>query len=107
MQGYSEEAPPRESNHETLHHSFSHQNPYRRQPMLCDVCFSPIEVFAVLPCNHNNVCATCIFKEIALLHNRRCPMCKVGAPVSAHFVGKPCGSHFHRDAQEDLFRADR
>ena len=46
--------------------------------MQCTICFRNIDVYAVLPCNHNICCSECIFKEIALFGNRKCPYCKVG-----------------------------
>ncbi|KAK8809427.1 hypothetical protein WA171_001007 [Blastocystis sp. BT1] len=44
--------------------------------MQCSICCDKIDVRAVLPCNHNTCCGICIFKEIALFKNRRCPYCK-------------------------------
>lgn len=44
--------------------------------MQCTICFRNIDVYAVLPCNHNICCSECIFKEIALFGNRKCPYCK-------------------------------
>ena len=45
--------------------------------MQCNICFERIDVFGVIPCNHNNCCAICLFKEIVLFNNRKCPICKV------------------------------
>ena len=51
--------------------------------MQCNICFERIDVFACIPCNHNQCCAICLFKELTLFNNRKCPMCKVGMHLGA------------------------
>lgn len=75
--------------------------------MQCTICFRNIDVYAVLPCNHNIFCSECIFKEIALFGNRKCPYCKVEMGNGSETKGNRQDPDIHCNSEENVFGAAR
>jgi len=42
----------------------------------CQICYEPVEYFAILDCGHSHFCWQCIMKQRLKLENVACPYCK-------------------------------
>ena len=68
----------------------------------CVVCAEPIDVRAVSPCGHNDVCVMCVARLRLLASNRKCLMCKADLE---HVVATKQPSSTSYDGESPLLRA--
>jgi hypothetical protein len=72
-------------------------NPQEQQ--ICLVCYEPIKYFAVLECDHTDVCWKCLLTQRELMLDKSCPVCKqdTAVPVFTKLAPKLISDYNKKD----------